>query len=107
MECEMQKEIKILNTTVKIEILDEIPEVITESIGDDVVGVWRSRHNSIQVLNEDELSNGSQFEVLCHEIVEAWNDKMAIELDHRCIDALGYALAQFLRENKLVDWKWE
>ena len=55
----------------------------------------------LEILLEKTLPASIRLEVGAHELIEAFNFHLELRLKHNQITSLGYALAQFLKDNGL------
>lgn len=88
------KKIKILGHEYKVILNDDY---ITESGGN--TGRCNSYTNEIYICGK--LPESAQHEVLMHEIIEALNYRLELDLEHHKICALGEVLTQVLLDNDL------
>lgn len=87
----------------KIKILGHIYEVILENdfITETGGNTGRCNNYTNQIHICSKLPESAQHEVLIHEIIEALNYRLELDLEHHKICALGEVLNQILLDNEL------
>lgn len=88
------KKIKILGHEY---VVKEKAYYIAETNGN--TGQCNNYTNTITIAKE--IPNSSKVEALIHEIIEALNYRLELDLEHHTICALGEALNQILQDNKI------